>query len=326
MEEHGMNQHTVAAIIATLTTMASAGAIAQVFPAKPVRLVVAFAPGGATDTFSRVTAAEMSKSLGQQVLVENRPGAGTTIAADYVAKSPPDGYTLLFTDLSTHAITPSIYMKLPYHPLRDFTAVAPVSASPMIMVAHPSVGVRSAKELIALAKKHPGITCGNAGVGTVTHMASEKFRWRAGIDITPVNYKGGATSTISLLTGEIALIVTTIPAALEYVKTKRLVAIGLTAEKRSALLPDIPALGETVKGVEAAVIAGVLAPAATPRAVIERLNAEFARAVDSPKAREIFAVNAAEAMKTSPEAMQRALEQDVKTWAEVVKATGVKLQ
>jgi len=306
--------------------MASAGAAAQAFPVKPVRLVVAFAPGGATDTFSRVTAAEMSKSLGQQVLVENRPGAGTTIAAEHVAKSAPDGYTLLFTDLSTHTITPSIYSRLGYHPLRDFAAVAPVSSSPLIMVAHPSVGIRTAKDLIALAKKHPGVTCGNAGIGTVTHMAAEKFRWRAGIDLTPVNYKGGATSTISLLTGEIALIVTTIPAALEYVRAKKLVAIGITAEKRSPLLPEIAALGETVKGVEAAVIAGVLAPAGTPRAVIERLNAEFARAVDSPKAKEIFAVNAAEAMKTSPDSMQRSLEQDAKTWAAVVKATGVKLQ
>ena len=321
-----MNRLIVLTLVTMLTAVASASAVAQSFPVKPIRLVVAFAPGGATDTFSRVTAAEMSKSLGQQVIVENRPGAGTTIAAELIAKSPPDGYTLLFTDLSTHAITPAIYPKLAYHPLRDFVAVAPVSSSPLIMVAHPSVNVKSAKELIALAKMHPGITCGNAGIGTVTHMAAEKFRMRAGIELTPVNYKGGATSTISLLTGEIALIVTTIPAALEYVRVKRLVAIGLTAEKRSALLPDIPALGETVRGVEAAVIAGVLAPAATPRAVIERLNAEFARAVDSPKAREIFAVNAAEAMKASPEAMQRSLEQDVKTWAEVVKATGVKLQ
>ena len=313
-------------VVLILGSFLPAGALAQAFPAKPVRLVVAFPPGGATDTFSRVTAADMSKSLGQQVIVENRPGAGTTIAAEFVAKSAPDGYTLLFTDLSTHSITPSIYTRLGYHPLRDFAAVAPVSASPLIMVAHPSVGARSAKELIALAKKHPGITCGNAGIGTVTHMAAEKFRMRAGIDLTAVNYKGGATSTISLLTGEIALIVTTIPAALEYVRTKRLVAIGLTAEKRSALLPDIPALGETVKGVDAAVIAGALAPAGTPRSVIDRLNAEFARAVDSPKAKEIFAVNAAEAMKASPESMQRSLEQDAKTWAEVVKATGVKLQ
>jgi tripartite-type tricarboxylate transporter receptor subunit TctC len=126
--------------------------------------------------------------------------AGTTIAAEHVAKSAPDGYTLLFTDLSTHTIMPSIYAKLAFHPLRDLTAVAPVSTSPLIMVAHPSVGIKSAKDLIALAKRHPGVTCGNAGMGTVTHMASEKFRWRAGISLTPVNYKGGATSTISLLT------------------------------------------------------------------------------------------------------------------------------
>jgi tripartite-type tricarboxylate transporter receptor subunit TctC len=313
-------------VVAAIAALAPAGALAQAFPVKPVRLIVAFAPGGATDTYSRVTAIEMTKSLGQQVIVENRPGAGTTIAAEVVAKSPPDGYTLLFTDLSTHTITPSLYTKLGYNPLRDFVAVASVSSSPLIMVAHPSVGVKSAKELIALAKKHPGITCGNSGIGTVTHMAAEKFRMRAGIDLTAVNYKGGATSTVSLLTGELSLIVTTIPAALEYVRARRLVAIGLTAEKRSALLPEIPALGETVKGVEAAVIAGVLAPAGTPRNVIERLNAEFARAVDSPKAKEIFAVNAAEAMKVSPEAMQKSLEQDVKTWAAVVKATGVKLQ
>ncbi len=321
-----MKRYLCGMVAAAVAALAPVSAVAQAFPAKPVRLVVAFPPGGATDTFSRVAAAEMTKSFGQQVIVENRPGAGTTIAAEYVAKSAPDGYTLLFTDLSTHTIVPSIYAKLAYNPQRDFAAVAPVSTSPLIMVAHPSVGIRSAKDLIALAKKHPGITCGNAGIGTVTHMAAEKFRWRAGIDLTAVNYKGGATSTISLLTGEIALIVTTIPAAIEYVRVRKLVAIGLTAEKRSALLPEVPALGETVKGVEAAVIAGVLAPAATPRNVIERLNAEIAKAVDSPKAKEIFAVNAAEAMRMTPEAMQKSLDQDVKTWAAVVKATGVKLQ
>ena len=317
---------TLIVIFGALMALAGGNATAQSFPAKPIRLVVAFAPGGATDTFARVTAAEISKTVGQQVIVENRAGAGTTLAAEYVAKSAPDGYTLLLTDLSTHAITPSIYAKLGYHPSRDLTSVAPVSSSPLIMVAHPSVNVKSAKELIALAKKHPGITCGNAGMGTVTHMAAEKFRMRAGIDLVAVNYKGGATSTISLLTGEIALIVTTIPAAIEYVRAGKLVAIGLTSDKRAATLPDIPALGETVKGVDAAVVAAVLAPAATPRNVVDRLNAEFAKSVDSPKAKEIFAANGAEAMKMSPEAMQKFLEQDMKTWAEVVKATGVKLQ
>ncbi|MBI2223901.1 MAG: tripartite tricarboxylate transporter substrate binding protein [Betaproteobacteria bacterium] len=319
---------SVIGIIGALTAGALAGGngIAQTFPAKPIRLVVAFATGGVTDVFSRVMSVEMSKSLGQQVIVENRPGAGTILAAELVQKSAPDGHTLLFTDLATHAITPSLYAKLRYHPSRDFAAVAPVSSSPLIMVAHPSLGVKSAKELIALAKKHPGITCGNGGRGTVTHMASEKFRMRAGIDIVPVYFKGGTTSTISLLTGDIALIVTTIPSVLEYVRARRLVAIGLTADKRSSAMPDIPALGETVKGADAAVIAGVLAPAGTPRHIIDRLNAEFAKAVDHPKVREVFAANAAEAMKMSPDAMQQSLEQDINTWADVVKATGVQLQ
>jgi len=313
-------------VVVAFSAGLATSAAAQTYPDKPIKMIVPFPPGGPIDTMARLTGQDLTARLGQQVIVENRPGAGTTIAAEFVAKSQPDGYTLLFTDLSTHSITQSIYTKLAYHPLKDFAAVAPVSSSPLIMVAHPSVNVRSAKELIALAKKHPGITCGNSGVGTVTHMAGEKFRWRAGIELTPVNYKGGATSTVSLLTGELALIVTTIPAAIEYVRAGRLVAIGLTAERRSALLPDIPALGETVKGVDAAVIAGTLAPAGTPRAVIERLNLEFAKAADSPKAREVFAANAAEWMKATPDGMQRAMEQDAKTWAEVVKATGVRLQ
>ena len=296
---------------------------AQAFPSKPVRLIVPFAPGGATDTFSRVVAIELARSLGQQVLVENRPGAGTIIGAEIVAKAPPDGHTLFFTDLSTHTITASIYPKLSYHPLRDFAAVAPVNSSPLLMLAHPSVSVKTVKQLIALAKRQPGLTAGHSGVGTVTHMAIEKFGLRASVKLTPVAYKGGAVPVIALLGGEIATVITTIPAGLPYVRSGRLVALGVTAEKRSSYLPDIPALGETVKGVDAAVIAGVLAPAGTPQAVIERLNAEFAKASETPKAKEIFETNAAEVLKQSPAVMQRALEQDVKTWAEVVKATGV---
>jgi tripartite-type tricarboxylate transporter receptor subunit TctC len=300
-------------------------ALAQAFPSKPVRLVVPFAPGGATDTFSRVVAIELARSLGQQVLVENRPGAGTIIGAEIVAKAAPDGHTLFFTDLSTHAITASIYPKLSYHPLRDFAAVAPVNSSPLLWLAHPSVSVKTVKQFIALAKSQPGVTCGNSGVGTVTHMAAEKFGLRANVKVTPVSYKGGAVPVIALLGGEIATVITTIPAGLPYVRSGKLVALGVTAERRSSYLPDIPAVGETVKGVDAAVIAGVLAPAGTPAAVIDRLNAEFAKASESPKAKEIFETNAAEVLKQSPAVMQRALEQDVKTWAEVVKATGVKV-
>jgi len=313
----------VAGVAAGLITMAAA---AQGFPTRPIRLIVPFPPGGATDTFSRVAAAEMTKSLGQQVLVENRPGAGTTIAAELVAKAPPDGHTLLFTDLSTHTITASIYPKLPYHPLRDFAPVAAVNSSPLLLVAHPSVNVKSVRELIALAKRHPGITCGNSGIGTVTHMTAEKFRLRAGIEVTAVSYKGGALPVIALLGGEIAMVMATVPASIQHVRKGKLVALGLAAERRSPFLPDIPAISETIKGVEGAVISGVLAPAGTPRSVTERLNAEFAKASDGAKAKEIYADNAAETLKMTPAALERALERDTKTWAEVVRATGVKLQ
>jgi len=313
---------TVAFMFMALTLGSAMG---QAFPSRPVRLIVPFPTGGATDTFSRALAVEMSKSLGQPVVVENRPGAGTTIAADIVSKSPPDGHTLFFTDLSTHTITSSLYTKLPYHPLRDFAPVAPVNSSPLILVAHPSVGAKTVRELVAVAKKHPGITLANSGIGTVTHMTAEKFRLRAGIQVTAVSYKGGATPVIALLGGEVAMVMATVPASIEHVKRGKLVALGLAAERRSPYLPDVAAIGETLKGVEGAVISGVLAPAGTPRAIIERLNAEFARASDSPRAREIFATNAAETLRMSPAALQEALERDVKLWAEVVKATGVKL-
>jgi tripartite-type tricarboxylate transporter receptor subunit TctC len=312
---------TVVALL--ITAIAAANAFAQAFPIKPIRLVVSFPPGGATDTFSRVLGAEMTQSLGQQVIVENRPGAGTIIAAELVVKAAPDGYTLLFTDLSTHAIKGSIYTKLKYHPLRDFAAVSAVNSSPLLLVAHPSVNVKSVRELVALAKRHPGISFGNSGIGTVTHMTAEKFRLRAGIQVTPVSYKGGALPVTALLSGEIAMVMATIPASIQHVRGGKLVALGLAAERRSPFLPDIPAIGETLKGVEGAVISGVLAPAGTPREVIERLNAEFAKASQSPKSKEVFAANAAETLKMSPNEVRRSLERDAKEWAEVVKATGV---
>jgi tripartite-type tricarboxylate transporter receptor subunit TctC len=314
---------TVIAVL--LAALAATNAAGQAFPTRPIRLIVPFPPGGATDTFSRAAAAEMTKSLGQTVIVENRPGAGTTIAADFVAKSPPDGHTLFFTDLSTHTITSSLYSKLPYHPLRDFAPVAPVNSSPLILVAHPSVGAKTVRELIAVAKKHPGITLANSGIGTVTHMTGEKFRLRAGIQVTAVTYKGGATPVIAALGGEVAMVMATVPASIQHVQKGKLVALGLAAARRSPYLPDVPAIAETIKDVEGAVISGVLAPAGTPRSVIDRLNAEFAKSSDAPRVKEIFAVNAAETLRMSPDELQKALERDVKAWAEVVKATGVKI-
>ncbi len=311
--------------VAVLMVLAGADAAAQAYPTRPVRLVVPFPPGGATDTFSRATAAELTKSLGQQVIVENRPGAGTTIGADVVAKAPPDGHTLFFTDLSTHTITTSLYAKLPYHPLRDFAPVAPVNSSPLLLVAHPSVGVKTVRELVALAKKHPGVTLANSGIGTVTHMTAEKFRMRAGIQVTAVSYKGGATPVIATLGGEVATVMATVPASIQHVQRGKLVALGLAAARRSPHLPGVPTIGETIKDVEGAVISGVLAPAGTPRSIIDRLNAGFAKASEAARVKEIFAENAAESLRMSPDELRKAMERDVKAWAEVVEATGVKL-
>lgn len=311
--------------VAVLMVLAGTDAAAQAYPTRPVRLVVPFPPGGATDTFSRATAAELTKSLGQQVLVENRPGAGTTIGADVVAKSPPDGHTLFFTDLSTHTITTSLYAKLPYHPLRDFAPVAAVNSSPLLLVAHPSVGAKTVRELVTLAKKHSGITLANSGIGTVTHMTAEKFRMRAGIKVTAVSYKGGATPVIATLGGEVATVMATVPASIQHVQRGKLVALGLAAARRSPHLPGIPTIGETIKDVEGAVISGVLAPAGTPRSIIDRLNAGFAKASEAARVKEIFAENAAEALRMSPDELRKAMERDVKAWAEVVAATGVKL-
>ena len=303
----------------------SFSAVGQSYPTKPIRMIVTFAPGGATDTFARALAVELTQTLGQTVVVENRPGAGTTIGADVVAKAPPDGHTLLFTDLSTHTITGSLYAKLPYDPLRSFAPVAAANSSPLLLVVHPSVSVKTVKELIALAKRQPGITCGNSGVGTVTHMTAEKFRLRSGISMTAVSYKGGATPVIGLLGGEIAMLFATVPAAIEHVRRGKLVALGVSSDKRSPYLADIPAIGETIKGVDGAVISGVLAPAGTPRAIIDRLNAEIIKTADAPKVKEVYATNAAEALRLSPSALQGALERDAKAWAEVVRATGVQM-
>jgi tripartite-type tricarboxylate transporter receptor subunit TctC len=305
--------------------MLGAGAHAQSFPSKPIRMLVPFAPGGATDTFARTTAAELTRSLGQQVIVENRPGAGTTIAADIVAKAAPDGHTLFFTDLQTHTISSSLYRKLPYDPLRDFAAVAPINLSPLVLVSHPSVPARSVKALVAIAKKNPGMTGGHSGIGTVTHMTLERFRLRAGIEITPVAYKGGATPVIALLGGEITMLMATAPASIQYVRQGKLIALGLAAERRSPHVPDIPTIGETIPGVEGAVFSGVLAPAGTPANVVNLLNAEFAKACGSPKAKEIFATNVAETVTMTPAQLSQRLQRDVKLWAEVVKATGVKV-
>lgn len=305
-----------------LMAAGAAPAYAQTYPAKAIRVVVSFAPGGATDTFARLAGAQLTERLGQQVIVENRPGAGTTIAAELVSRAAPDGYTLLFTDLSTHVITGSLYQKLAYDP-RDFAAVSLVASSPMIIAAHPSLNARTVKDMIATAQRHGEITYGSSGTGTVTHLSMERLKSRAGVPLTHVPFKGGTTSVTSVLTGDTALAIATVPAVLPHVKTGRLVAVAVTSGKRAPQLPDVPAIAETLPDFDTAVHNGVLAPAKTPRDIVERLNAEFNRAMEGAKAKDVLTVNAAYATPLSTGELQQMILRESNAWAAVVKASGL---
>lgn len=299
----------------------AASADAQI--TKPVRFLVPFAPGGATDAFARVVAQQMTDNGGQQVIVENRPGAGTTIAGDAVVKSATDGTTLFFTDISTHAISASLYAKLPYDVLKDFAPVALVSNSPLMLVAHPALHIQNIGQLIERAKAEPGkLTYGSAGNGTITHLSGESIKMMAKVDLLHMPFKGGTSSVSSVLAGDIALSFITIPAALPHIRSGKMVGVGVTSAKRIAQAPNVSAIAEGVPGYETALRLGVLARAGTPAEIVLRLNAEINRALDGAKVKEVFAANAADAVKVSPAEFTGLLEQEVRSWAVVVKASG----
>jgi tripartite-type tricarboxylate transporter receptor subunit TctC len=299
---------------------------AQPLSTRPIRLIVGFATGGATDTFSRVIAQQMTDTMGQPVVVENRPGAGGTIAADLVAKATADGHTLLMTDMSTHSIVAALYKKLSYDPVGDFAGVASIATSPLLIVAHPSHNIQSISQLVQRAKGEAGkLSYGSSGNGTITHLAFEAMKKRADIDVIHVPFKGGASTVASILSGELTVSIATIPAFISHVKAGKLVPLAVTSARRSSHLPDIPAVAETVPGVDAVVFTGVLAPAKTPREIIDRLNAEFSRALDGAKVKEAFAANAADPLRMTPAAFQTKYVGDMRAWAEVVTASGARI-
>jgi tripartite-type tricarboxylate transporter receptor subunit TctC len=292
---------------------------AQTLSARPIRLIVGFATGGATDTFSRVIAQQMTDTMGQPVVVENRPGAGGTLAADLVAKATADGHTLLMTDMSTHSIVAALYKKLSYDPVGDFAGVASIATSPLLIVAHPSHNIQSISQLIQRAKADAGkLSYGSSGNGTITHLAFEAMKKRADIDVIHIPFKGGASTVTSILSGELTVSIATIPAFISHVKAGKLVPLAVTSAKRSSHLPDIPAVAETVPGVDAA-------PAKTPRDIIDRLNAEFSKALDGAKVKDAFAANAADPLRMTPAAFQAKYVGDMRAWAEVVTASGARI-
>jgi len=302
-----------------------AAALAQPFPSRPLRLVVGFTPGGGVDINARLLASKLSELLGQQAIVENRPGAGTNIANEYVAKSAPDGYTLLFNSPAV-VINMALYRSPPYDALRDFAGVSVFSESTNILVVPASLPARSLQELVALARERPGaLNYSSAGAGSTQHLAAELFKLRSGTSIVHIPYKGSAPSIAALLAGEVQLSFINPVAVGQHVRNGRLRALAVAGARRSALMPEVPTMKEAgVEGVEVPLWFGMLAPAATPRETVNSLATAVIRAANSPDMRKRLLEQGAEAVGNTPEEFDRQLREEAARWAEVVRVSGAR--
>ncbi len=302
-------------------------AAAQGFPVKTMRIIVGFPPGGSTDVIARLIAQKLTDSLGQPVIVENRPGASTAIAAERVATSPPDGHTLLLVASST-TVQSALRKNLPYDLERGFAHVSLVAKGPFVLVVHPSVPVRNVKELIVLARSQPGtLTYGSPGTGSVNHLAGELFKLGAKVDIVHVPYKGSAQSSVANAAGEIALSFPSIPAALPLLEAKRLRALAVTSAKRVSVLPLVPTIDESaLPGFDYTGTLGLSVPAAVPREIIARLNAAITKAVNAAEIKEAISRQGFEAQASTPEQMAALIRSDILKLSKLIEMTGLKAE
>jgi tripartite-type tricarboxylate transporter receptor subunit TctC len=301
-------------------------AAAQEWPAKPLRIVVPFAPGGVTDNAARVIAEPLSARLGQQVVAENRPGAGGNIGAGQVSHAEPDGYTLLLGYDGTLVINPHVYSSIPFDTLRDFAAVTKLGDATLILVAHPSAGVKTLKELIQAAKTKP-FSYGTSGTGNTTHLVAELLKQRTGTRLEHVPYKGGGQAVADAVGGQIPLVFTAIATAQQYVHSGRLIALGVPSATRSTALPNVPTFEESgVAPFDVSSWVGIFAPAKTPRPVVERLYKELAAVLQSPFVKERYAVLGIEPVGNSPAAFTEQVRTDLARWRDVVKAANVRVE
>ena len=309
-----------------LIAFAALPAWSQSYPSHPVRIIVPFAAGGPADIYARVVGQRLQEALGQAFVVEDRPGGGSVVGTDAVAKSAPDGYTLLMMS-NTHTVNESLISNKPFQLLRDFLPVAPVNYSDLVLVVHPSVPANTLKELIALAKSKPRVlNYASSGPGTPYHMAGELFKAMAGLDIVHVPYKGSSGARTDILGGQVQMMFDAITTMAPNVRAGKLKALGTTGKVRSPVLPEVPTVAEAgVPGYEAVIWLGIMAPAGTPKPIVERLNAEIRKIVHSPEIKEAWAKQGAAPMNMSTEEFGQYLREDIAKWANIVKISGAKV-
>jgi tripartite-type tricarboxylate transporter receptor subunit TctC len=316
----------VAAALAVAFAAVAPAALAQAYPAKPVTVIVPQSPGGANDTVARVVMAKFSETLGQQFVIENRTGAGGNVGTGAAAKAPKDGYTLLLTVGSSHTINPALYKNAGFDPIKDFEPISLVATAPYVLVVNPSVPANNVAELITWVKAQPQpVNYASAGNGTLNHLFAEMFRADTGLALVHIPYKAAAASVTDVVSGQIPLTFASLPAATPFVRSGKLRLLGVAQEKRSALIPDTPTIGETVKGFGAISWYGLLAPAGTPKAIVDRLAAETRRVLALPDVKDRMNAAGAEPATNTPEQFATLIREELPRWARIVKASGAQV-
>ena len=313
------------AVLAAGLACIAGGAQAQAYPSKVVRMIVASAPGGGSDLVGRTLAQKLGPLLGQQIVVENRAGAGGRIGAEVVARSAPDGYTLLVGTSSLMVIAPSLYAKLPYDMAKDFAPVSQLGFVAYVLVVHPSVPTRSARELVALAHSRPGsLTFASAGNGSSSHLAGELFRILAGLKVVHVPYRASPLATLAVVAGETDMMFSNILPAVPAIRSGRLRPLGISSVKRSALMPEVATIEESgLAGFQVEQLYGLLAPAGTPRDIIRRLNEETVKAMQSPETRDRLRADGSEVLASSPEEFEKWIVSEIRKWSQVIRQAGI---
>jgi tripartite-type tricarboxylate transporter receptor subunit TctC len=311
-------------VIALAAACVALPALAQdKYPSKPVTIVVPQAPGGANDTIARIVAQKLTEQTGQQFIVDNKPGAGGNLGTAVAAKAKNDGYTLVLTVNSAHVINPSLYKSVGFDPVKDFEPITPVATAGYVLVANNSFAPKNVGELIAAAKAAPGkITIASAGNGTLNHLIGEMLGKAAGIDMLHVPYKGASAAVTDLVGGQVQVSVQSLPSSIAFIKGGKLKVLGTVNEKRVAALPDVPTIGETIKGFGSTPWYGLLAPAGTPKAIVAQLQAEVSRALDDAAVKEKLAAVGCEPFKSTPEQFAALIRDDLPRWAKIVKDSG----